>query len=90
MQNYLFIGGGKDGLSYPAPDDAESVQLPGGVTGSELYIRDSLAVGAYASITFYRLEELTPVEVLDLLVKHYEAWAVNPQAVANEWNSKAG
>lgn len=76
MQNYLFIGGGKDGLSYPAPDNAESVQLPG-ATGSERYIRDSLAVGAYSSITFYRLEKLTPEEVLDHLVRHYEAWAVN-------------
>jgi len=72
MQNYLFIGGDKDGLSIPAPDDAESVQL-----SQETYIRDTFAVGAYASITFYRYEGLTPEEVLDLLVKHHEAWAVN-------------
>jgi len=72
MQNYLFIGGDKDGLIIPAPDDAESVQL-----SQETYIRDAFAVGAYASITFYRYEELTPEEVLDLLVKHHEAWAVN-------------
>jgi hypothetical protein len=70
MQTYLFIGGGKDGLSIPAPDDAESVKL-----SQETYIRDTFAVGDYASITFYRLEELTPEEVLDLLVKHYYAWA---------------
>jgi hypothetical protein len=71
MQSYLFIGGDKDGLSIPAPDDAESVQL-----SRETYIRDTLAVGIDASFTFYRHEELTPEEVLDLLVKHYEAWAV--------------
>ena len=70
MQTYLFIGGGKDGLSIPAPDDAESVQL-----SKETYIRDIFAVGDYASITFYRYEELTPEEVLDLMVKHYDAWA---------------
>jgi hypothetical protein len=69
MQNYLFIGGGKDGQSLPAPDDAESVQL-----SQETYIRDSLAVGAFASITFYRYEELKPEEILDLLVKHHGAW----------------
>ena len=72
MQNYLFIGGDKDGLSIPAPDDAESVQL-----SQETYIRDIFAVGAYASITFYRYEQLTPEEVLDLLVKHHEAWALH-------------
>jgi hypothetical protein len=72
MQNYLFIGGDKDGLSIPAPDDAEFVQL-----SQETYIRDTFAVGAYASITFYRYDQLTPEEVLDLLVKHHEAWAVN-------------
>jgi hypothetical protein len=72
MQNYLFIGGSKDGLSIPAQDDAEFVQL-----SRETYIRDTFAVGAYASITFYRYEELKPEEVLDLLVKYYEAWAVN-------------
>jgi hypothetical protein len=70
MQNYLFIGGDKDGLSLPAPDDAESVQL-----SQETYIRDSLAVGAFASITFYRYEELKPEEILDLLVKHHGVWA---------------
>jgi hypothetical protein len=72
MQNYLFIGGDKDGLIIPAPDDAESVQL-----SQETYIRDIFAVGAYASITFYRYEKLAPEEVLDLLVKHHEAWAVH-------------
>ena len=79
MQNYLFIGGGKDGQSLPAPDDAESVQL-----SQETYIRDSLAVGAFASITFYRCEELTPEVVLDLLVKHHGAWAyLQPTLMVN-------
>jgi len=70
MQTYLFIGGGKDGLSITAPDGAESVQL-----SRETYIRDTFAVGDYAYITFYRHEELTPEEVLDHMVKHYDAWA---------------
>src|SRR5262245_61307701 len=32
MQNYLHIGGSKDGLSFPVPDDAESVTWPVAVT----------------------------------------------------------
>jgi hypothetical protein len=76
MQTYLFIGGGKDGLSYPAADDAEAVQLPVSVTGRETYIRSTLSVGA-ASVTFYKYENLTPEQALDLIVKHYNAWDVN-------------
>jgi hypothetical protein len=79
MQSYLFIGGGKDGLSIPAPDDAESVQL-----SRETYIRDSIAIGVFASITFYRYEELSPEEVLDLLVKHHGAWAYLQPALTVE------
>jgi hypothetical protein len=45
MQSHLFIGGGKDGLSFPAPDSAETVQMPVGVTDSEIYVRESLSVG---------------------------------------------
>jgi len=71
MQSYLFIGGNQDGVNVPMADDVESTQL-----SRETYIRDTLAVGIDASFTFYRHEELTPEEVLDLLVKHYEAWAV--------------
>jgi hypothetical protein len=77
MQSYLFIGGDQDGLNVPVEDDAESIQLPDGATRLETYIRDTLAVGIDASITFYRHEGLTPEEVLDLLAKHYKAWADN-------------
>ena len=39
MQNYLHIGGAKDGLLFPAVDDAEVAP------GFDLYIRDSLSAG---------------------------------------------
>jgi len=71
MQSYLFIGGNQDGVNVPMADDVESIQL-----SRDTYIRDTLAVGIDASFTFYRHEELTPGGVLDLLVKHYEAWAL--------------
>jgi hypothetical protein len=77
MQKYLFIGGRQDGLNIPMADDAEYVQLADGAAGRETYVRDTLAVGMDASVTFYRHEGLTPEEVLDLLAKHYKAWAVN-------------
>jgi hypothetical protein len=76
MQRYLFIGGGKDGLSFPAPDGAETVQMPVGVTDSETYVRESLSVGD-ASITIYRHKSLAPEQVLNRLVDHYKAWCVN-------------
>jgi len=44
MQTYLFIGGGKDDLLYPAPIGAESSQLPVGVTDKESYISSTLSV----------------------------------------------
>lgn len=44
--------------------------------GFDLYIRDSLSVGD-TSITFYRHEDLTPEQVLNKLIDHYKAWAVN-------------
>jgi len=78
MQNHLFVGGAHDGLSVPVADDQLEAHIPVGAAGSEVYIRDTLAVGAYASFTFYRHEELTPEEVLDLLVKHYNAWVNQP------------
>jgi hypothetical protein len=37
MQSYLHIGGGKDGLSFPATDDAETLEWQVGVTDKELY-----------------------------------------------------
>ena len=77
MQNRLFIGGAQDGINIPVANDIEFVQLPVGDTGLlETYIRDTLAVG-YVSFVFYRHESLTPEQVLDLLAKHYKAWAVN-------------
>jgi hypothetical protein len=76
MENFLFIGGQQDGLNIPVADDAEFIQLSAGAMGRETYIRDTLAIGAFESIAFYRLEELAPDEVLDLLAKHYKAWTV--------------
>ena len=72
MQSYLFIGGHQDGINVPVADDVESIRL-----SREIYIRDAFAVGVYGSFTFYRHEELTPEEILDLLVKHHKAWPVN-------------
>ena len=76
MQSYLHIGGGKDGLSFPVVEDADFVQWPVGVTGSEVYARESLSVGD-AFIDIFRHESLTPEEVLNRLVDHYKAWCVN-------------
>ena len=76
MQSYLFIGGKRDNLNVPVPPDLESVQLPAGVTGKETYIRETLAVGD-VFITIYRHDSLTSVQVLNRLVEHYKAWAVN-------------
>ena len=77
MPNYLFVGGAYDGQSVLVADDQQEARIPVGATGSEIYIRDTLAVGVYESFTSYRNEKLTPEEVLDLLVKRHEAWAVN-------------
>ena len=52
MQSYLHIGGGKDGLSFPATDDAETLEWQVGVTDKELYNRSTLAVGD-AVVTIY-------------------------------------
>ena len=79
MQSYLFIGGNQDGINIPVSDDVESIQL-----NRQTYIRDSLAIGPFASITFYRCEELTPEMVLDLLVKHHGAWAYLQPALTVE------
>ena len=77
MQSYLFVGGSCDSQSIPVADDQQEARIPVGDTGSEVYIRDTLAVGVYESFPFYRHEKLTPEEVLDLLVKYHEAWAAN-------------
>jgi hypothetical protein len=76
MQSYLFIGGAHDCLSCPVADDADFVQCPAGVTGSEVYARESLSVGD-AFIDIFRHESLTPEQVLNRLVEHYKAWAAN-------------
>ena len=76
MQSYLFIGGNQDSLNSPVPPDQDTVQLPAGVAGKETYIRDTLAVGD-AAITIFRHESVTPEQVLNLLISHYKAWAVN-------------
>jgi len=75
IQPYLHIGGGKDGLSYPAPDDAETVQWPVAFTDKETCIRSTLALGG-VSIVVYRHESLTPEQTLNRLVEHYKAWCV--------------
>jgi hypothetical protein len=76
MQSYLFIGGSQDGLSFPVADDADFVQWSVGVTGFEVYARESLSVGD-AFIDIFRHKSLTPEEVLNRLVEHYKAWAMN-------------
>lgn len=76
MQSYLFIGGGKDGLSFPVDDDADFVQWPVGATDSEVYARESLSVGN-AFIDVFRHESLALEQVLERLVTYYAAWAVN-------------
>jgi len=75
MQYYLHIGG-KDSLSFPAPDDPESMQWLLGLTDKETYNRSTLSVGD-VSITIYLHESLTPEQALNRLVEHYKAWAVN-------------
>jgi len=78
MPNHLFVGGAYDGQSVPVEDDQlEARLLPVDATDVEVYICDTLAIGVYESFTFYRYEKLTPEEVLDLLIKHHEAWTVN-------------
>ena len=76
MENYLHIGGGKDGLSYPVGEDAETAQCPVGVTDKETYTRSTLSLGD-VSIVVYVHESLTREQALDRLVAHYKAWAVN-------------
>ena len=77
MQSYLFIGGAYDGLSFPVADDVDFVQWPVGVTGSEIYAREALSVGD-AFIDVFRHKSLTLQQVLERLVEHYKARAVNP------------
>jgi hypothetical protein len=50
--------------------------MPVGVTDKETYTRSTLSVDD-ASIVVYIHESLTPEEVINRLVGHYKAWAVN-------------
>jgi hypothetical protein len=63
-------------LSFPAPDDAQSLQWQLGLTNKETYHRSTPAVGD-VSITIYIHESLTPTEALSRVIEHYKAWAVN-------------
>jgi hypothetical protein len=76
MEGYLHIGGNDDGLTHPAPDGAETLQWPSGITGRETYHRVTLSVDdAFVSVFVH--ESLTPEQALNLLVGHYKAWCVN-------------
>jgi hypothetical protein len=75
-QPCLFIGGNDDGLTHPIPDDAQSLQLPVGITGRETYNRLTLSLGD-VSIVVYVHESLTPEEVLSRLTDYYKAWTIN-------------
>ena len=66
MQPCLHIGGDKDSLIFPVPDDAETVTWPVAVTDKETYNRSTLSVGD-ASVTFYRHESLTSAQARDRL-----------------------
>ena len=76
MQTYLFIGGAQDSINVPVIDGQDVIQLHKGVTEKDNYLRETLSVGD-ASITIYRHDSLTSEQVIDCLVKHYKAWAVN-------------
>jgi hypothetical protein len=76
MQSCLFVGGPKDGLSFPVGDDTDFVQWPVSATDFEVYARESLSVGG-AFIDIFRHDSLAPEQVLDRLVENYKAWAVN-------------
>ena len=76
MQYYMHIGGGKDSLSFPAPDDQESMQWQLGLTGKETYNRSTLSMGDVSTVVYIH-DSLSPRDVLNLLVEHYKAWCVN-------------
>jgi hypothetical protein len=76
MQYYLHIGGDKDGLSYPAADDAETVEWPVAITEKEVYARSTLSVGDVSTYIFIH-ESLTPEQAFNRIIEHYKAWCVN-------------
>jgi len=75
MQTYLHIGGGKDGLSFPAADDAKTLQWPVGITDKETYNRSTLSVGDVSDTIFIH-ESLTQQQAFNLLVGYYKGWAI--------------
>ena len=76
MQNYVLVGGAHDGLSFPVEDYQDEMRIPTGVTGSEVYVRDTLSAGDM-SITIFRHESLMPELFLERVVAYYRAWAMN-------------
>jgi len=76
MQSYLFVGGDHDGLNSFVADDVEFVQWSVGVTDFEVYARETLGCDA-VTVTIFRHESLTPMQVLDRMLHHYKAWCVN-------------
>jgi hypothetical protein len=46
MESHLFIVVGRHGLNFHVADGQDEARIPVGVTGFELYIRESLGVGA--------------------------------------------
>jgi len=75
-QPCLFIGGNDDGLTNPAPDDAETPHWPSGIASRELYNRATLSLGD-VSVAVYVHESLTLEQALNLLVDYYKAWCLN-------------
>jgi len=76
MQHYLQVGGGKDGLSYPAADDAETVEWPVAITDKETYTRSTFSVGDVSTYIFIH-ESLTQEQAFKRIIEHYKAWCVN-------------
>jgi hypothetical protein len=76
MQSYLHIGGDKDDLSFPAADDAETLQWPSGLTDKETYVRSTLAVGDVSDTIFIH-ESLTQQQAFNVRVGYYKAWAIH-------------
>ena len=76
MRPYLFIGDPDDGLTHPAPVDAETLHWPSRIASRTTYHRLTLSLG-YASIGIYVHESLTPTQALELLADFYKAWCVN-------------
>ena len=77
MENYLFIGGHRDGLEIPWRRTWSSYSWRTATQAERHISATHSPSGALASFIFYRHEKLTPEQVLDRLVGHCKAWAVN-------------